>query len=86
MTFLLLHLLSLQSLRRGEITKEIIAMLEKIILAIISLNLDVIHSAEMARAELCGSVPWDAAYWNEAANDVQTLADLASPIMGLCGC
>ena len=86
MTFLLLHLLSLQSLRRGEITKEIIAMLEKIVFSYYQPNLNVIHSAELARGELCGSVPWDAAYWDEAANDVQTLADLASPIMGLCGC
>merc|ERR1712181_108405 len=44
------------------------------------------ESAELARVELCSSLPWDAAYWDEAANNVQTLADLASPIMAVCGC
>ena len=46
----------------------------------------IVLSAELARVELCSSLPWDATYWDAAANDVQTLADLASPIMGMCGC
>ena len=45
-----------------------------------------LSSAEIARAEVCSSIPWEPSYWNEAADDVQTLADLAAPLMGMCGC
>ena len=38
------------------------------------------------RADLCSILPWGELDWSAAAQDVDTLADLAAPIMGICGC
>ena len=35
---------------------------------------------------VCKAVPWETVDFTEAADDVNTLADLSAPLMEVCGC
>jgi len=35
---------------------------------------------------VCTVVPWESVDFTEAADDVDTLADLSAPLMEVCGC